>query len=1843
VATGKTAVDTALTPAAATPAAVATFSLASDVSTVSEGGDVVFTLTTTNVAAGTEYSYVISGINSSDLSSGSLTGLAEVDSNGAATVSVGLKEDATTEGAETLKMTVAGETSSVTVTDSSTTPAAATTATATYALASDVSTVSEGGDVVFTLTTTNVAAGTELAYVISGINSADLSSGSLTGMAEVDADGKATVSVGLKNDTTTEGAETLTMTLAGKTAAVSVTDSSTTAAAAAATTYTLSASAVAIDEGDSGQNNLVFSLSLDKAAVSSTVVNYETLTTGTATAGGDFDSASGSVTFAAGQQNASVSVKVNGDTTFEAAETVKATFSGSDLVASVTASGSITNDDADPDTVSQAKTLTIGADTITTGSAADTFNGSTASTLDTGDVLDGGAGSDTLTAAFGAAESIRPTLTSIETIKLTADTGALTIDTRDITGTTLWTDESSTQGITLNNVAGVTEVTINSNTGGAGADTTRTINYTDAAIAGAADNMTINLDNVDADTTITITDAGGTTNELETVTLNSIGLANTVATLTTAGVETSKVVVTGDTDFTLTSALDNLVLTLDASAATGAVTATAGTGAAVMTGGSGADALTGGSGANTLTGGAGNDTLSGAGGNDIISGGAGNDIIATGTGTTDVVTGGAGNDTITITDDAGTNVVSNIDGGDGDDIIILADLADITATDIIGGGAGTDTLNVAVSGTLLDAELTKATSIETIKGPATAAFTYAPNNISSDAGVTTITGGTANDIITPGALFASSTLTVNLGGGATSVDDTIDASAYTGVITFVETGTSLGSDDTLTGGTSTSDVLKTSGVVQSLAGVSAVENYTVSSDTTTTMTLVTASVADGKLLTIDGTAITTATKILTVDLQAEANGQVTVLGGAGPDVITGSTSDLKDTLTGNGGNDTFKFTTGDLTAIDVITGGDGTDTINFITDATTVADAAFTLVTGVETIKSSHTLTALTLDDKAQAAGIVTVTDDATTADTITVLKDFTSNLTVNLATGNDTITANTTSDVYTGNLTVAFADAAGLTTGDVIKGGSGTNSVSLTIDGANDTATLDDAIGISTVTINDSSTAGEDITFALTHTADSTLAYTIDATSLDLAITGVGAATDEVATIDLSDANNKGTYTVNSGSGSDIITMSVGTDIITAGAGTDTIKVAATHLTSADTLSFGTALTSGNDTLEVTGDETFTDADFTNVTGLELLTSSAGAYIIATLGAEADEAGLSSITFVDTTASDKVTVGAAFDNALTVNLEAADSAVNTVDASASAAAITITGDDTAIETAVITGGTGTGDVIKAGSGTYSANANITGFETITTTGTTADTSFTTADANIAADATLTFNGTSTTTGDLTVNAGAETDGNITITAGSAGASIITLGQGNDTFTVSGTGTSTATVTATDGANTITTLGGDDAITMGGGADIVSSGSGADTITITGAQFTSGDTIAAGLGADILTFVGVSTIIDSDFTNVTGLETLTETGANHALTITLGSKAAAAGVNAITSTSVDDTITLGAAYTNAISITLGAGDDTITATNYTKVLTLTTQATGDIDANDTITGGTGTGDILNLVGGTTIAAAGLAGVTKIETIKISSDINSSVILSNNNTAALGTLTVSAAGITTVTKTATIDGDAEVDGYLTIIGSAGIDTITGGALADTISLGSADAADDVIILTDSTMDTVNHFESGASKDQFEFDLSDLTAASAHGFASTATDLVILATGVEIAHNGTLAVQDVADQDGGAAVAAAANTIVFNLVGTSFASTSAVEDALETGDYELTLHADNTSGDTFIVIYSDGTDAYMATARITTNPGTEFATGDLVVTNLVKMVGNVAIATSEFVATNFDVIS
>ena len=99
-------------------------------------------------------------------------------------------------------------------------------------------------------------------------------------------------------------------------------------------------------------------------------------------------------------------------------------------------------------------------------------------------------------------------------------------------------------------------------------------------------------------------------------------------------------------------------------------------------------------------------------------------------------------------------------------------------------------------------------------------------------------------------------------------------------------------------------------------------------------------------------------------------------------------------------------------------------------------------------------------------------------------------------------------------------------------------------------------------------------------------------------------------------------------------------------------------------------------------------------------------------------------------------------------------------------------------------------------------------------------------------------------------------------------------------------------------------------------------------------------------------------------------------------------------------------------------------------------------------ANETaITGGTGTGDVLQTVGGT-FTAAHLTGVKAIETFKTTDDATASFTLHNNNAADGKTLTVDGRSIVNPANTFTVDASNDTDGIITVHGSTGVDTITG---------------------------------------------------------------------------------------------------------------------------------------------------------------------------------------------------
>ena len=185
----------------------------------------------------------------------------------------------------------------------------------TYSLVAGATSVNEGAVANFTLNTTNVTSGTSIPYTLSGISSADVFGGALSGNAVVNTSGIATISVTLLNDLLTEGPETLTVTAGGASASTVVNDTS-----KAIATYRLVASATSVNEGAVAN----FTLNTTNVAAGTTV-GYTLSGVSTADVFGSLLSGSATVN-ASGI--ATISVTLLNDLLTEGAETLTVTAGG---------------------------------------------------------------------------------------------------------------------------------------------------------------------------------------------------------------------------------------------------------------------------------------------------------------------------------------------------------------------------------------------------------------------------------------------------------------------------------------------------------------------------------------------------------------------------------------------------------------------------------------------------------------------------------------------------------------------------------------------------------------------------------------------------------------------------------------------------------------------------------------------------------------------------------------------------------------------------------------------------------------------------------------------------------------------------------------------------------------------------------------------------------------------------------------------------------------------------------------------------------------------------------------------------------------------------------------------------------------------------------------------------------------------------------------------------------------------------------------------------------------------------------------------------------------------------
>lgn len=149
---------------------------------------------------------------------------------------------------------------------------------------------------------------------------------------------------------------------------------------------TASVADASIAEGNSGSTNLVFTVTLSAAATNVVTINFATANV-TATAGADYTSTSGTLTFGIGETSKTISVPILGDAIDEPNETFELNLSAP-VNATLTdsqANGTITDDDATP-------TVSIAGATVTEGDSG-TVNATLTVTLSN-------ASSQTVTVAF---------------------------------------------------------------------------------------------------------------------------------------------------------------------------------------------------------------------------------------------------------------------------------------------------------------------------------------------------------------------------------------------------------------------------------------------------------------------------------------------------------------------------------------------------------------------------------------------------------------------------------------------------------------------------------------------------------------------------------------------------------------------------------------------------------------------------------------------------------------------------------------------------------------------------------------------------------------------------------------------------------------------------------------------------------------------------------------------------------------------------------------------------------------------------------------------------------------------------------------------------------------------------------------------------------------------------------------------------------------------------------------------------------------------------------------------------------------------------------------------------
>lgn len=795
------------------------------------------------------------------------------------------------------------------------------------------------------------------------------------------------------------------------------------------------------------------------------------------------------------------------------------------------------------------------ATTVKGGSAKDsiTFTGSNAAV----ETVDGGAGDDTITftANLGAADVINGGEGTDTLVGLDADLAALTVPTTGALITNIeavtFFDEYTTATTLANIQAGITTATFgrtgdnaanNAITEGAegitGEAGSLTVNLGASAAGNAAalgglltindtgtatdDSLTINNKSVNSTTGVNVDLNGSITSAgYETVSLNTgTGTGNveqTIATFTITPDATTAAVslaVAGNNAVDFSTAISTTstgLLTVDASAlkAQAAGTTTfdiASTvqgvgGTATITGSAGEDIIVVGNFASTISTGDGVDNVTGGTAADTIDGGAGNDVLAGGGGN-DTIGGGDGNDAIT----ASTAGNYTLTGGAGTDSFDLG--GTLTQADKVDGGDGTDTLTInndsvtavnALSVSNINTLNANLNNVEVLNFGTTLAQNVdlgRLDNISS-----LILGNLAGGVVISGLaatnnvqIQATTGQTLGLAlGDATGTSDVVNIELKNATATTVINANTITASNVETVNITSSDLSATTAEAADKNVMALVASKA---------TTINVSGPDGLTLTN-----TSSTKVTTFDASGVVANDVTDTAANMAVTYTSANSSSIATvsITGGAGDDVLQGNVG----IDTIVGGLGNDTIT-----ATAGNDVSTGGAGNDTFAFDEALLIAN-------SGTTATYDGGDGTDILDFNEDAVINIVDADFRGITSVETLTTGDGVNNVVFGVNADTAGIKT---VTGGTGADTLhfgsvdfdnALTIDtaGGADTITLStstDQVATVNIDTGDSGAASTDGLSATIAAADTLTFWTSSAQTLDI-INGFTAGTDKI------------------------------------------------------------------------------------------------------------------------------------------------------------------------------------------------------------------------------------------------------------------------------------------------------------------------------------------------------------------------------------------------------------------------------------------------------------------------------------------------------------------------------------------------------------------------------------------------------------------------------------------------------------------------------------------------------------------------------------------------------------